>query len=109
MTAQDRAVKLRRQLNTRLEKKGEEYRQGLRTRGAGGTNTPKRDWENKVDKKFGGQPSGRAVTENSKDAARRGVDVTVGKDRTVVNAARRAKAAQTRAAAKKTAAKKGKK
>jgi len=115
LTAQDRAVALRQRMNTQLEKKGPEFRQGLRTRGAGGTNTPARAWETKVDKKFGGAPTGRQVTAAAKNAAKRGVEVTPGKDKAVVNAARRAKAAQTRATAKRSAtakkasAKKGKK
>jgi len=96
----------RARLIARLEKKGPGYRQELRSKYAGGRNTEQRAWEKRVTKQGGGPKSGASVTAASKDAAKRGVEVTVGKSKEA------AKAARPKKVAKKTAKKtttKGKK
>lgn len=91
-------------LIARLEKKGPDYRQELRSKYAGGRNTEQRAWEKRVTKQGGGPKSGASVTAASRDAAKRGVDVTVGKSKEAAKAARPKKVAKktTKKTVKKT-------
>ena len=84
----------RARLIARLEKKGPGYRQELRSKYAGGRNTEQRAWEKRVTKQGGGPKSGASVTAASKDAAKRGVEVTVGKSKEAAKAARPKKVAK---------------
>lgn len=93
----------RARLTKQLEKKGDSYRQELRSKYAGGKNTEPRAWEKRVAKQGGGPKSGASITAASKDAAKRGVDVTVGKSKEAAKAARPKKIAKK--VAKKTTTK----
>jgi len=93
----------RARLTKQLEKKGDTYRQELRSKYAGGKNTEPSAWEKRVAKQGGGPKSGASVTAASKDAAKRGVDVTVGKSKEAIKAARPKKVAKK--VAKKTTTK----
>jgi hypothetical protein len=96
----------RARLTKQLERKGDAYRQELRSKYAGGKGTEPMAWEKRVAKQGGGPKSGASITAASKDAAKRGVEVTVGKSKEA------AKAARPKKVAKKTAKKtttKGKK
>lgn len=95
----------RARLTKQLERKGDAYRQELRSKYAGGRNTEQRAWEKRVTKQGGGPKSGASITAASKDAAKRGVEVTVGKSKEAAKAARPKKVAKK--VAKKTT-KKGK-
>lgn len=97
----------RARLIAQLEKKGPAYRQELRSKYAGGKNTEQRAWEKRVAKQGGGPKSGASITAASKDAAKRGVDVTVGKSKEAAKAARAPKKVAKKVAKKTTT--KGKK
>jgi hypothetical protein len=84
----------RARLTKQLEKKGDAYRQELRSKYAGGKSTEPRAWEKRVTKQGGGPKSGASVTAASKDAAKRGVEVTVGKSKEAIKAARPKKTAK---------------
>jgi hypothetical protein len=84
----------RARLTAQLEKKGPGYRQELRSKYAGGRNTEQRAWEKRVAKQGGGPKSGASVTAASKAAKKRGVDVTVGKSKEAIKAARPKKVAK---------------
>jgi hypothetical protein len=86
-----------------LEKKGDAYRAELRTKYLGGGKVKPRGWEVGVVEDFGGKPSATAVTAASKAAKKRGVEVTVGKSKEAIKAARPKKVAKK--VAKKTTTK----
>lgn len=93
----------RARLTKQLERKGDAYRQELRSKYAGGKGTEPMAWEKRVAKQGGGPKSGASITAASKDAAKRGVDVTVGKSKEAAKAARPKKVAKK--VAKKTTTK----